>query len=212
MFYVIIRAILRFVMRIAFSMQVEGKANIPEEGGVILAANHSSMLDPVVVGCAIDRPIRFMAKRELFDNPFLGMIARGLGAFPVQRGKDDKDAFRQALEVLRSGQVLGMFPEGTRSVDGRLQKAYSGAAVLAEKTDAYLVPVGIVGTNRVMRKGAVLPRGGRIYVRFGKPIIPAEVCSMISLDECSVRPKDAITNLMMEEIKRLVGSFSESPC
>jgi len=207
LFYVIARAILRFVMRIAFSMQVEGKDNVPKEGGVLLAANHVSMLDPIVVGCAIDRPVRFMAKRELFENPFLGVILRGLGAFPVQRGKDDKNAFHQALEVLRDGQVLGMFPEGTRSFDGRLKKAYSGAAVLAEKTGAYLVPVGIVGTGRVMRKGAVLPRRGRVFVKFGKPIDPAEVCSMASQNRYSVRSKEAITNLMMEEIQRLVGSF-----
>jgi 1-acyl-sn-glycerol-3-phosphate acyltransferase len=127
----IIRAILRFVMRIAFRMQVEGKDNVPSQGGVILAANHLSMLDPIVVGCAIDRPVRFMAKRELFDNPLLRMLARSLGAFPVRRGKDDKDAFRRALEVLRNDEVLGIFPEGTRSLDGRLQRAYSGAAVLA---------------------------------------------------------------------------------
>ena len=207
MFYVIIRAILRFVMRIAFRMQVEGKDNVPSQGGVILAANHLSMLDPIVVGCAIDRPVRFMGKRELFDNPFVGMIARGLGAFPVRRGKDDKDAFRRALELLRNDEVLGIFPEGTRSLDGRLQRAYSGAAVLAEKTSAYLVPVGIIGTGNVMRKGAVFPKVGRISVKFGKPIVPAEVCSMIPMNQPSFKPREAITNLMMEEIERLVMSF-----
>ncbi|NLB73658.1 MAG: 1-acyl-sn-glycerol-3-phosphate acyltransferase [Firmicutes bacterium] len=207
MFYVIIRAILRFVMRIAFRMQVEGKDNVPSEGGVLLAANHLSMLDPIVVGCAMDRPVRFMAKRELFDNPLLRMIARSLGAFPVRRGEDDKDAFHRALEVLRDGEVLGIFPEGTRSLDGRLQKAYSGAAVLAEKTGAYLVPVGIVGTGKIMRKGVVFPKAGHIGVRFGKPIIPAEVCSILPLNQSSVRPREAITNLMMEEIERLVMSF-----
>jgi 1-acyl-sn-glycerol-3-phosphate acyltransferase len=201
------RAILRFVMRIAFRMQVEGKDNVPSQGGVLLAANHSSMLDPIVVGCAIDRPIRFMAKRELFNNPFLGMILRNLGAFPVRRGKDDKDAFRKALEVLKNGDVLGMFPEGTRSLDGRLQKAYSGAAVLAEKTGACLVPVGIIGTGKAMQKGAVLPRLRRVSVRFGKPIIPAEVCSMAPLDQPSFKSKEAITNLMMDEIERLVMGF-----
>ena len=204
MFYVVIRAILRFIMRIAFSMQVEGKDNVPKEGGVILAANHSSLLDPVVVGCATDRRIRFMAKRELFNNPLLGALASGLGAFPVQRGKDDRNAFHIALRVLRDGEVLGMFPEGTRSPDGRLQKAYSGAAILAEKTDAYLVPVGIIGTGKVMRKGTIIPRRERICVRFGKPINPAEVCSMVSQEKCSQKPTEAITNLMMEQIRILV--------
>ena len=93
----------------------------------------------------MDRRVRFMAKHELFDNPILGFLIRSLGAFPVRRGKDDKDAFRTALEVLRSGEVLGIFPEGTRSAEGRLQKAYSGAAVLAEKTGAYL---GTCGNHR----------------------------------------------------------------
>jgi 1-acyl-sn-glycerol-3-phosphate acyltransferase len=207
LFYLIVRAILRFLMRIAFRMRVEGKDNVPSEGGVLLAANHSSLLDPIVIGCAVDRPVRFMAKQELFDNAFIGTIARSMGAFPVRRGKDDREAFHRALEVLREGEVLGMFPEGTRSLDGRLQKAYFGAAVLAEKTGAYLVPVGIIGTDRVMRKGHILPKTGRISVKFGKPIIPAEVCSEIPTNQSSVKPKEAITNLMMEEIRRLVMSF-----
>ncbi|HOB88057.1 MAG TPA: lysophospholipid acyltransferase family protein [Bacillota bacterium] len=200
----IMRAILRFLMRIAFRMQVEGKESVPSQGGVILAANHLSGLDPIVVGCALDRRVRFMAKHELFDNPILGFLIRSLGAFPVRRGKDDKDAFRTALEVLRSGEVLGIFPEGTRSAEGRLQKAYSGAAVLAEKTGAYLVPVGIIGTDKIMRKGAFLPKAGRVIVRFGEPIIPAEVCSSATTDRPSFNPREAITNRMMEEIARLV--------
>lgn len=203
MFYVVARAILRFLMRIAFSMKVEGRDNIPREGGVLVAANHVSMLDPIVVGCAMERRIRFMAKRELFDNTLLRPIVRGLGAFPVQRGKDDKNAFHTALKVLRNGEVLGMFPEGTRSLDGKLQKAYSGAAILAHKTGALLVPVGIVGTGEAMGKGAIIPRRRRILVRFGRPLDPASVPAEVSEDMHPVKPTEVITRLMMEEIQRL---------
>ncbi|NLS44365.1 MAG: 1-acyl-sn-glycerol-3-phosphate acyltransferase [Firmicutes bacterium] len=207
MFYVVARAILRLVLGIAFNIKVEGKENVPPEGGVILAANHSSMLDPLLVGCAISRPIRFMAKRELFENPFLALIVPNLGAFPVKRGKNDKGAFHQALNIVKGDQVLGMFPEGTRSSDGRLQKAYSGVAVLAEKTGACVVPVGIVGVGRGIRKSTFPPKRRHIYISFGKPIVPSEVHSRISANQDSIGLKEAITGLMMDEIKKLVAGF-----
>lgn len=173
MLYVIARAILRVVLKIAFKTQIEGEGNIPSEGPVILVANHLSMLDPIVLGCAVSRPVRFMAKHELFSNRLFARVLEGLGAFPVRRGQADREAFHKALEVLSRGQVLGVFPEGTRSLTGQLQAPYSGAVVLAEKTGAPIVPVGIVGTDRILRKGAVVPKPGRISVRIGRPIYPS---------------------------------------
>ncbi len=146
---------------------------MPGEGPVILVANHASMLDPVVLGCAVGRPVRFMAKHELFRNRMFGSVLRSLGAFPVRRGQSDREAFHTALEVLSRGEVLGIFPEGTRSLNGELQPPYSGAAVLAEKTGAPVVPVGIIGTHQVMRRGSWLPRPGRIAVRVGRPLYAA---------------------------------------
>lgn len=206
MFYLIVRAVLRVVLRIVFRMEVEGEENVPKEGPCILAGNHLSMLDPVVIACAVDRPVRFMAKHDLFNNRFFSAVLKGLGAFPVRRGRDDKDAFHKAQEILREGQALGMFPEGTRSLDGRLQPAHSGAAILAEKMGAPVVPVGIIGTGRIMRKGAILPRSGKIAVRFGQPIYSRSRHDGQGAE--GILPSGAadLKEAMMQEIAKLVTS------
>ncbi|KYH33043.1 1-acyl-sn-glycerol-3-phosphate acyltransferase [Moorella mulderi DSM 14980] len=150
---------LRFFCR----WEVQGRENFPLEGPVIVIANHISYLDPVAVGVAAPRMVRFMAKEELFHIPVVNWIIKGLHAFPVRRGRSDRAALKAALEVLHDGQVLGMFPEGTRSKDGRLLPFQHGAALLALKTGAPLLPVAIKNTNRVFR-------GGRIKVIIGQPL------------------------------------------
>ncbi|MGE5586570.1 MAG: lysophospholipid acyltransferase family protein [Bacillota bacterium] len=199
----IVRAILRLMLRIVLRMQVEGETGVPAEGPVILVANHLSMLDPIVLGCAVRRPVRFMAKHELFSNRLFGRVLASLGAFPVRRGQADRDAFHTALEILSSGEVLGIFPEGTRSPSGRLQAPYSGAAVLAEKTGAPIVPVGIVGTDRILRKGAVLPRPGRVLVRVGSPIYASRVCQGPGQEP--ERGAADVKSLMMRHIAELIA-------
>ncbi|OIQ60702.1 1-acyl-sn-glycerol-3-phosphate acyltransferase [Moorella thermoacetica] len=150
---------LRFICR----WEVRGRENIPAGGPVVIVANHISYLDPVVVGVAFPRMVRFMAKEELFHIPLFKYIIRGLQAFPVRRGESDRAALKTALQILRQGQVLGIFPEGTRSPDGRLLPFQAGAAVLALKTGATLLPVAIKDTNRVFR-------GGHIRITFGRPL------------------------------------------
>lgn len=206
MFYATARAVLRVIIRIAFKVKVEGRENVPRQGPVILVANHLSMLDPIVLGCAISRPIRFMAKHELFSNRLFTYVLTHLGAFPVKRGHADKEAFHTALEVLSKGQVLGMFPEGTRSLNGELQPLYSGAAILAEKTGAPVVPVGIVGTGRIMRKGATIPRHGRITVRVGRPIYAAGSARGLSLDEGARQELADVKDVMTRRIAELIAS------
>ncbi|MCR4402245.1 MAG: 1-acyl-sn-glycerol-3-phosphate acyltransferase [Firmicutes bacterium] len=204
----IVRAILRVVLKIAFQTRVDGDDNVPSEGPVILVANHLSMLDPIVLGCAIARPVRFMAKHELFSNRFFAWILSSLGAFPVRRGQADKEAFHRAVEILLKGQVLGVFPEGTRSLTGRLQAPYSGAVVLAEKVGAPIVPVGIVGTDKILRKGAVLPRPGRISVRVGKPIFPPSCCQGQGRE--AGRESVDLKSLMMQHIAELIAGGAQA--
>ncbi|MEW6230583.1 MAG: lysophospholipid acyltransferase family protein [Bacillota bacterium] len=206
MFYATARAVLRVILRIAFKIKVEGHENVPRQGPVILVANHLSMLDPIVLGCAISRPIRFMAKHELFSNRLFAYVLTRLGAFPVRRGHADKEAFHTAFEVLSKGQVLGMFPEGTRSLNGGLQPPYSGAAILAEKTGAPVVPVGIVGTGRIMRKGAAIPRYGRITVRVGRPIYAAGSARVMRLEEGARQEFADVKDVMMRHIAELIAS------
>lgn len=154
--------------------RVEGLENVPRTGPLIVAANHVSFADPPAVGCAMPRPVRFMAQAGLFRPPLFGPLIRKLGAFPVHRGEADKAAIRRALELLEEGWALLIFPEGTRGDGERLGEANRGVELLAKRSGAPILPVGIVGTQRWLPKGAKVPRPTRITVRFGKPFAWSE--------------------------------------
>ncbi len=150
-----------------FRLRTEGLEHIPE-GGFVLAANHTSNLDPWALGLPLfpKRQLRFMAKSELF-NPILGPILNAGGAFPVRRGEGDLEAIRTAVELVRAGEVVVMFPEGTRRRKGLRKKfkprAHTGAARIAIWAKAPLIPAAIIGTDRLRRLGPWL-------VRYGAPI------------------------------------------
>lgn len=145
--------------------KVRGAENMPASGPVILAINHVSMWDPVVAGCSVPRQVSFMAKEELFALPFLGRLFAKLGAFPVKRGQGDMNAIRQSLAILKGGGVLGLFPEGTRSKSGEIQKGLPGMVFLMEKSQASVVPVKVRGTQRMFTKG-----WGKITIVIGEPL------------------------------------------
>jgi 1-acyl-sn-glycerol-3-phosphate acyltransferase len=167
---------------------VSGRELIPREGPVILIGNHVSYLDPPALGVACPRQVYFMAKVELFRIPLFGYIIGALGAFPVKRGAPDRKAIKRALEILASGKVLGIFPEGTRIMTGELGPAEEGAALLALRTGACLVPAGIRGT-----------RGpGPVRIVFGEPV-PQE--DLNPKDRASVR---ILTDRAMERIRALL--------
>ncbi len=151
-------------------LRVEGAEHVPEHGPAIVAMNHESALDIPVVVAACPRPITFMAKRELFKGPFTSWALERLGGFRVARERYDLRAVRLALGVLRRGQVLGMYPEGTRA-PGELLPFLPGSAWLALRTGAPLVPTAILGTERAGE--ATRPRRIRVRVRFGAPIAVA---------------------------------------
>jgi 1-acyl-sn-glycerol-3-phosphate acyltransferase len=155
-------------------LKIIGQENIPREGPVILAPNHVSFFDPPVVSCGSPRCVAFLAKEELFKPPVFGPLIRSLNAFPVKRGAGDTSAVRLALEKLAEGHCLIMFPEGTRG-DGRtLGLMQSGVAMLAKKSDAQVVPVGVYGTHKILPKGKKLPGFSRLRVAYGKPFTYAE--------------------------------------
>ena len=145
-------------------IRIEGAIDeIPADGPVIIAANHASNLDVVVLGA-------WLGKKELFDWPVVGWMARNGGVHPVDRDAADVEAFRLASRILAEGNVLFVFPEGTRSADGALQSARDGVAVLALRSGAPIVPIGIAGSNGVWPRGQTLPHpGGRVTVRVGRP-------------------------------------------
>lgn len=155
MIYAVAKTIFRALFRFLFRVRVTGAENLPSEGPVVLCSNHISWWDPPNVGCAVTRKVHFMAKEELFQIPILGFLITRMGAFPVRRGTADRTAIRRALEVLRQGGVLGLFPEGTRSRTGRLRPAEPGAALIAIRSGAPVLPVAIEGPYRPFRPVAV---------------------------------------------------------
>ena len=149
MFYWIVRRIMRFILSVFGRWQVIGRENIPAEGPVVVVSNHLSYWDPIIIGCALERKVHFMAKAELFSYPGLSAIVRGLGAFPIKRGQSDRNALRTAIHFLQSGEILGIFPEGTRSKTGELMAFKPGITMLAYKGQSPILPVAAVNSPKV---------------------------------------------------------------
>jgi 1-acyl-sn-glycerol-3-phosphate acyltransferase len=167
-FYSIAHPVVRFFLRLLFRFQASGLENVPA-GGAIIAPNHISNLDPPVIGCALPtrRRIHFMAKEELFKNPVVRWVITQLCAFPVRRGTADRGAIRSTLSLLAAGELVGIFPEGTRSKTGQLGKPEAGLAMIAAKAGVPVVPTAIFGTAKVFKGGHILPP---IRVVFGQPL------------------------------------------
>ncbi|MFD1206464.1 MULTISPECIES: lysophospholipid acyltransferase family protein [Sporosarcina] len=171
-----------------YRIKVIGKENFPKEGGVLLCTNHIDNLDPPVVGITCPRTVHFMAKEELFNMPILKTILPKVNAFPVKRGMSDREALRTALKLLRGGEVVGLFPEGTRSKTGELGKGLSGAGFFALKGDAAVVPCAIIGPYKPFK---------RLRVVYGKPI------DMTPYRERRASA-DEVTAVIMDEIRKLL--------
>lgn len=144
--------------------EVRGREHVPKSGGVIVASNHISFWDPPLVGTAAVRELHFLAKEELFRTPILGPLIRGYNAIPIRRGVADLSGLTKAMDVLRAGHALIMFPEGTRNRSGTLNAARPGVGMLAVSTDAQIVPTYIEGSHR---PGKWMFRLGKLRVAFG---------------------------------------------
>jgi 1-acyl-sn-glycerol-3-phosphate acyltransferase len=193
----------RSLSRVALAGAVD---QIPREGPVILAANHASNLDAIEIGAwlipGLGRRIHWLGKKELFAWPIVGWTATHGGVHPVDRGGADVEAFRLAQRILDEGQILFVFPEGTRSPDGVLQEARDGLAVLAMRSGAPIVPIGISGSNRVWPKGQRLPHpGGRVTIRVGAPFRPVDELPP-GTDRRTA--KGLVTTMVMERIAALL--------
>ena len=164
------RAFGQMVVVSFFGYRSFGLKNIPLTGPVILASNHQSFMDPVLVGLPISRDVNFMARASLFRNPLFGPMIRQMRAFPVERGSADITAMREALKRLGRGRPLVVFPEGTRTRDGSIRPLELGLAVLAARSKAPVVPVVIEGAYECWPRHRKLPRPGKVTVVFGKPL------------------------------------------
>ena len=169
--YKLSRFILLLFLKICFWLKCEGKGNLPKEGGVIIASNHISYLDPLAIGCASPRVIDFMARDSLFSIPVLGGWMRAVGAFGVKRNSADISAMKEAIYRLQHGRVLTLFPEGTRQISVLVStKVEPGVGFLAAKSGAVVIPAFVSGTEKALPKGAKFFRFSRIRVKFGAPI------------------------------------------
>ena len=172
--YWVIKALLTPVLRFFYRMRVEGLENVPEDGPVILAGNHLSFIDSIFLPLVLRRRITFVAKAEYFDDPKTAWFFRAVGQIPIKRGDGHASAraLETAKEVINAGGVFGIYPEGTRSPDGRLYKGHTGVARLAVDTGAPVVAVAMVGTEEVQPIGKIVPRVFRtIRVRFSEPMV-----------------------------------------
>jgi 1-acyl-sn-glycerol-3-phosphate acyltransferase len=175
MSYFISRLILKLFFKIYLRMRVYGRENIPKNGAFILASNHVSYLDPPVLGCACPRPLNYMAKEELFRNWAFGALLRSYHVFPVRRGEGDPGAIKEAMRRLKAGGILLVFPEGTRSETGQIQKAQVGIGYLGLMAGVPILPAYVEGAREVLPRGAKGIRPAAVSVYFGKMIEPSRL-------------------------------------
>jgi 1-acyl-sn-glycerol-3-phosphate acyltransferase len=170
----VVLPVCKFLMRVLFwilgPISSRGAYRVPRDGPVLILSNHLADVDPIVVQVACPRPVHFMAKSELFEMRFIGRMIRWFQSFPVKRGEPDRAAMRHAIELLKMGEVVSVFPEGQLSEDGELQELKPGIALIVRQAGAPVICCGIRNTNKVMPYGSVLPRisWSRIPVEWGE--------------------------------------------
>ena len=216
--YTIVRGILRPLVRLIYRPKITGSEHVPKRGPVIFASNHLSFVDSIVIPLAAPRPVQFLAKSHYFTGKGLkGWVSRtfftAIGAVSVERGAgaQAQAALDQGRRILESGSAFALYPEGTRSLDGRLYRGRTGVAWLALETGATVVPVGLVGTQEIQPVGAKLPRVRPVTVRFGAPLHLGRHGSA-----SSGRARRAATDEIMAAIhglsgQELAGRYNEAP-
>ena len=197
----IVLAIIELPFKILFSWKVKGRENVPLNGPLIVIANHVHLIDPFLLAFSFPRRIYFMAKEELFRYPFLRSLLRWAGVFPVHRKEAIKEMQRilkEVTDVMDRGSILVMFPEGSRSHDGKLRMGKTGAIVIAVRTNASLLPVGIVGTDKIKGISWLWKRPG-IVINIGEPfkLPPPE-------GKLNKSQRKSLTDLIMRRIAALL--------
>lgn len=192
-----LQAICRIVTSLAFDLKVYGVHRLPQEGGVLVVSNHQSYLDPVLLAVRTRRPLSYMAKSELFRHKAFTWLIRALGAFPVRQGAGDVRAIKEAIERVQEGHALVIFPEGSRSHDGKLLPVEPGVALVIRKAKVPVVPCVIDGAYRAWPKGAKFPRPAPVRIIYGHPI------DLTGMD------RDQVVTVIQDRFARMLQSLRE---
>lgn len=207
MLYRIAHVVVWTLARLFFRIKVIGESHVPREGGVIVAANHNSYFDIPLLGCVLSRRADNIAKSELFRNPILGGLFRALGGFPVRRGTIDRQAIEEAVRRLKAGHLLAMYPEGTRSRDGRLQSPKPGIGMMVARSGVKVVPAYLRGT-------APVRPFRQVTIVFGKPLdFKGSIQQIERAEKEGINPKIlyvTISQEIMNEIAALERTLTET--
>ena len=198
--YAALRWVFRGILRLGFGLAVIGEQYIPLTGPVILAPNHRSDIDPIVMAAAVPRRCTFLAAAELLTRPVLGPLIRPFRVVSIRRGRFDRGAIEECLRRLARNEALVVFPEGTIGPGGCPQPAQDGLSFIAIQSHVPIVPVAITGTHEIWPSGARLPRRGTITVHFGRTIVPTPAATR--------RDQSALTTHVMEAITKLMDSLT----
>ncbi|OGL40166.1 MAG: hypothetical protein A3C43_09115 [Candidatus Schekmanbacteria bacterium RIFCSPHIGHO2_02_FULL_38_11] len=196
--YDLLKAIGVPLFKLYFRLESINAKNIPAKGGVIIVANHSSFIDALFIAATVPRKIGFMMLQSFYKKPVLNWFCRDITCIPVPDNESGHQALRRAIEYLKEGNTLSIFPEGGRSDDGKLKEAKTGTAFIALKTGIPVIPAGIIGNFKAYSKHHLVPRPYKITVRYGKPMV-FEKKNKITRNELN-----STTQLIMEKIKGLM--------
>jgi 1-acyl-sn-glycerol-3-phosphate acyltransferase len=199
---------MRILLALLTRWEVKGRENVPPRGGLLVVANHINLADPPLIGVSLGRKMLFMAKEELFRKRFPAYFVRRFGAFPVRRGRMDREALEEAQKVLRQGLALVMFPEAKRSRNARLQRALPGAAMLAVRAGVPLLPIGITGTEHIKGKAWILRRP-LLTVNIGRPFHLAPVNGTLTKEELAEHTENIMEHISVLLPRSYRGIYSE---
>jgi len=194
-----VRYVVMGIYKLYYNFKIEGKENLPQKEGVIIASNHRSYADPVILTMPMKKPVTYMAKEELFQNKLFGAFIRSLGAFPVKRGAGDMQVIDDCVNILDSGRNVVIFPEGTRSKENKVGRGKTGVALIAAKSGADVLPMGIVF------EGEKLHFRSKVTLRIGKIIKSEE----LDIGDGSPKQLKGIKKRIMDAITELVEGKKE---
>lgn len=195
------RYLCQMLFFLVWRVRVFGLRNVPAEGGVLLACNHQSFLDPVLVTLALHREGNYMARDTLFRNRWFRLLIESLNAFPVKRGTADVGAIKEIIRRLRDGKVVVTFPEGTRTSDGSIRPLHDGSMLVARRAGAAIVPTLIDGAFEAWPRTQRLPRPGTIRILYGRPITSSDATEL---------DVEELTRRTHEELQRLQRALRRS--